>query len=570
MTELVATSPATERKQPTGSLSSTNFDLPSLYLLRPEINVVLDNAETHLSEFNDDEEQAPLLLDSIEVLGQLAAILDLISLAGGSDLAELLSDSMKSLYDAGDNTNDDLILNISEGIMTLDRYIEFVLLKETLEPSLLLPVINRLSESIGRTSVDASQFNKSDKGSYHNISIANPEQNYDSVEDLGLDGNLLATAYRSGLNVALTKKDATLTDEEKQKLQAMASACAMVSAHSKSLFWRAAEAVTQNLASALPLSNPQKRTLVFLEQQFKNYLPANDNRFADLVSFACQRDNSIADAIKQEFSSSRLNDSQLDELKRHLLGPDREVANKLNTLIQDEISLIKDKVDALVRGDSKNPAATEANQIAEKLNNLASVMRLLNIDSATEAFTTSASHVKGWQNPTPEDFDALLTSLMVGENEAIYMAKSHTPGSVMQPLHNSKISVYQLDTAYDTLVSESRTAIATVEQAISDYIADDDKDLLNLNNTPEMMRQVAGASSFLGLTDEANMLNRLATYMNDQVLENRLTLTDEQLADMADVLMAVDYHLEGLEQNHPVGSHAMHIGHQSLQILLVA
>ena len=219
MTELVATPPATERKQPTGSLSSTNFDLPSLYLLRPEINVVLDNAETHLSEFNDDEEQAPLLLDSIEVLGQLAAILDLISLAGGSDLAELLSASMQSLYDAGDNTNDDLILNISEGIMTLDLYIEFVLLKETLEPSLLLPVINRLSESIGRTSVDASQFNKSDKGSYHNISIANPEQNYDSVEDLGLDGNLLATAYRSGLNVASTKKDATLTDEEKQKLQ---------------------------------------------------------------------------------------------------------------------------------------------------------------------------------------------------------------------------------------------------------------------------------------------------------------------------------------------------------------
>ena len=208
--------------------------------------------------------------------------------------------------------------------MTLDRYIEFVLLKETLEPSLLLPVINRLSESIGRTSVDASQFNKSDKGSYLNISIANP-QNYDSVEDLGLDGNLLATAYRSGLNVALTKKDATYGRRE-AKLQAMASACAMVSLHSKSL--ASAEAVTQNLASALPLLNPQKRTLVFLEQQFKNYLPANDNRFADLVSFACQRDNSIADAIKQEFSSSRLNDSQLDELKRHLLGPDREVANK--------------------------------------------------------------------------------------------------------------------------------------------------------------------------------------------------------------------------------------------------
>lgn len=39
-------------------LTATNFDLPSLHLLRPEIQTTLKDAEVHLSEFNDDTEQA--------------------------------------------------------------------------------------------------------------------------------------------------------------------------------------------------------------------------------------------------------------------------------------------------------------------------------------------------------------------------------------------------------------------------------------------------------------------------------------------------------------------------------
>lgn len=57
------------------TLSTTNFDLPSLHILHEEIIVTLKDTEVHLSEFNDDNAQAPLLLDSISVLGQLSCIL---------------------------------------------------------------------------------------------------------------------------------------------------------------------------------------------------------------------------------------------------------------------------------------------------------------------------------------------------------------------------------------------------------------------------------------------------------------------------------------------------------------
>ena len=64
------------------TLSITDFNLPSLHLLHDEIIVTLKDAEIHLGEFNDDDSQAPLLLDSIVVLKQLSYIFKQISLVG--------------------------------------------------------------------------------------------------------------------------------------------------------------------------------------------------------------------------------------------------------------------------------------------------------------------------------------------------------------------------------------------------------------------------------------------------------------------------------------------------------
>ena len=127
------------------TLSVTDFNLPSLHLLHDEIIVTLKDTEIHLSEFNDDNSQAPLLLDSITVLKQLSCIFELISLVGAEALNTAIVNGLQRLYDNGDNNDTSLIMDLSEAIMTLDRYIEFVLLTESVEPTLLLPVINKLN-----------------------------------------------------------------------------------------------------------------------------------------------------------------------------------------------------------------------------------------------------------------------------------------------------------------------------------------------------------------------------------------------------------------------------------------
>lgn len=548
-------------------LTATNFDLPSLHLLRPEIAVTLHDAEMHLSEFNDDSSQAPLLLDSVDTLAQLAKVLRLIQLEEGYELANSLSAGLQKLYDERDRPNNDMMMDVSEGIMTLARYIEFVLLKETIEPSLLLPIINQLHSDLNQPGLQLSDLTANKNSS---IVIANPEQNYQPLKSLGIDPKKLVEAYRAGLSVALTAQSNQLSPKELEKLNAMQAACEMVSKRTDSLFWHAADAAVSDLAGVLPLSNLQKRALIFVEQQFNDYLPVNDSRFADLVQFASSRDSQLALQVQRKFSANTLDETQLKTMRRFLFGPDRDVTSTLNQLIQQEIDLIKSASDSYARQVNLNSSTDEIDSMAQRLHDLSSVFKTLNLNEVSAALTQQIGKVKTWTQPTPNDFDGLLGTLMMAENAAINLAKSHTPGAVTLPVYNQTISLHQIETAHNTLVQESRTAIATIETALNDYLNDTDKDILHIKPVPDMMRAISGACLFLNLPRQSQLLKRGATVLQNLIEQQGRELSEYALAKIADIVMSADYYLESLETNKPAGNHAMYVGYRSLQHMLVA
>ena len=553
-------------------LTATNFDLPSLHLLRPEIAVTLHDAEMHLSEFNDDSSQAPLLLDSVDTLAQLAKVLRLIQLEEGYELANSLSAGLQKLYDERDQANrdkagNDMIMDVSEGIMTLARYIEFVLLKETIEPSLLLPIINQLHSDLNQPALQLSDLTGHKNSS---IAIANPEQNYQPLTSLGIDPKKLVEAYRAGLSVALTAQSNQLSPKERDKLKAMQAACEMVSKRTDSLFWHAADAAVSDLAGVLPLSNLQKRALIFVEQQFNDYLPVNDSRFADLVQFASSRDSQLALQVQHKFSANTLNETQLTAMRRFLFGPDCEATSTLNHIIQQEIDLIKSASDNYARQVNLNSSTDEIDSMAQRLHDLSNVFKTLNLNEVSAALNQQTGKVKTWTQPTPNDFDELLGTLMMAENAAINLAKSHTPGAVILPVYNQTISLHQIETAHNTLVQESRTAIATIETALNNYLNDADKDILHITPVPDMMRAISGACLFLNLPRQSQLLKRAATVLQNLIEQSDCRLSEYQLASIADIVMSADYYLESLETNKPAGNHAMYVGYRSLQHMLVA
>ncbi len=548
------------------TLSVTNFDLPSLHLLHSEIIVTLKNAEIHLSDFNDDNSQAPLLLDSVEVLKQLSNIFELISLKGGQILSLAIAQGLQQLYDNQDKRNIELIMDLSEAIITLDRYVEFVLLTETVEPSLLLPIINKLNTYSDEKSISTDDFANFGSSS---VIIANPEKNFQSLDTLGLDSHLLTNVYRSGLSILLTNKDGEVSASEAKKLEAMSSVCALIAAQSGSLFWQAASAAVTDIETLLPLSLSQKHILIYLEQQFNSYLPVMDIRFADLVSFACSRDNAQAKTLRDQYANNQLDLPQLEQMKRFLFGPNRSIMDISNDLVQEKISTIKQQVDSYTRRDNINATPIKAADIANNIKELRSTLSLLGLNDTAALLTHTAEAVAQWHDPISEDFDKLLLALMAAENAAISIAKMHTPGAGHLPLNNKKISLHQLDTAYDALIQESRLNIVKAEQAVVNYLAEDNNQLATLAEIPELIRQVAGSLRFLALPSLANMFIQLASFIQKHLLAER-ALDEQMLSHIADVLMSVDYRLEGFEHNRPVNKRSLDVGQHSLSLLLAA
>lgn len=555
--------------QPTAPITTaTNFDLSSLHVLRPEIVTTLRNAELHLSEFNDDSSQAPLLLDDVATIGQVAKILHLIALEEGTLLAQAIADSTQKLYDEGHSSDDELLLVISEGIMTLNRYIDFVLLKETLEPSLILSVINRLREQVGQAPVSAENILVSKTNS---LVIANPEHHYQSLRDLGITSQGLITAYRAGLKVALTATALPTNRADLGKLKAMQVACELIAKRSASLFWQAAVAAVSDLAKALPLTNVQKRALIFVEQQLNDYLPINDGRFADLVRFASTRDSDLAKQVQQTFLLSSLDANHLAKMRRILFGPDRAVADTLNALIQEQIDDIKKASDQYARDDNVTPGAENLQLMLERLHNLSLVFKTLNQPNVSETLAQQAIKVKAWgQKPTPADFDALLESLIAAENAAIYLAKSKTPGAANLMIQGHGISAHQLDTAYTTLIRESRLSIINIETAFTDYLTDPNHDMMHLVNVPGMMENIAGACLFLDLAKNAQMLKRTSGYLAELMNTNPAEINPQTLAQVADVIMAIDHYLASKQENKPINRHAFQVAQKSLHHLIAA
>ncbi len=550
---------------PQSLTSVTNFDFSSLHLLRHEINDAIKNAEMHLDEFTDDKEQAYLLLNSVKVMGQLARILELLSLDGASDLAHAIAKTLQFLYDKGDNSAKAIILDFAEAIITLDCYIEFALLKEMFAPSLLIPIINKLHQHLGVRVLDSSDFINRKICS---VSIFNPKSHYQPLTELDLAFEIkdLVSAYRAGLNVLLKCKTATVNADDRKKLQAMQYACEYISAKSDSLFWQAVTMAVTDIEKALPLSEKDKRTLIFVEQVFLNYLSVDNKGFADLVGFACHRNNSLAQDIKQLYAKNSLNEEQLQTLKKSLFAPNQQLIEAVNQLIQEEINQIKADVYTLAKQEETDHKPM-IKQIITKLQKLSSNFQLLNLTEASQVMKFQAQTVSQWQSVSPKNIDEFLVLLIVAENASIKLLKQHTAGAIDLPLHNKGISLHQLNRSYEIIIRESRKNLNKVKQILSNYIKTDANVVL-FTPVANVLHEIIGGLSFLKLTEEMRIIRGLESYIKQVVKTNKFK--KENLRYITDIVMAVDCQLSRLANNMTTSRQAMNVGHQSLNQLLVA
>lgn len=543
-----------------------HFDISSLHIVKSEIDASINQVESALDLFMSDQSNTVGLFDSADSIQQVSGILRLLQMDGAIELCDAIHQILVHVCEHLEAADDNQITALSEGLMTLSRYLEFVLLRETLSPQLLLPVTNKINRLLNKPMIAEGQFllhHIDDALIQRNLStLVKPSVITDKTSDK--DRAYLTRLFQTGLSNVLKKKSKTNDFTYMQKT--VGHIADREPQNAEGLYWQIAKQVISTLDENTFLSDGRKRILAQMERRIA--------RKTDSISRLSQT-SAIADlltmtAISPQSSHEMLTAFGLDIMikpdqdvldhKQFLFGPDQAVVHEVSQLVHESILKIKELVDLIVNNEQPDDAlATLSLQLKE----LGQTLEVLTLSQAGKGLVELSTQVTSWSSiPDENQINTLMDRLLDSENAIILMEQTHTPGVVMSPFTNLRVSLHQLIDARQLLVTESRANLTTVMQALLGYL-DNNNDVQKLEGMADICESVAGAMSFLSAPRGEAILQNAANYIKDKFNADQQP-DAESIANLTDAIVSVDYVLEGIATKKPAGEQPYGYGETGL------
>lgn len=548
--------------------TAQHFDAIALHIVKDEIDASLKQVENALSAYIEDTGNTFGLNEASESMAQISGIVQLLDINGAIELASAMSQLMNRIASNPQDTSDQTLGAMSEGLVLLSRYLEFVLLRESLLPHFLLPTINLIHIELGLPLLREGHFLKSFLSI---VQMPTLKQDQQGIEINDVELNRLSSLYRASLN-NLIKNKASQLDYQAFKL--IGHLAKQISINTQSaLYWHAVDSALNQLDEC-KLSDTRLRVLIQIERNLAKLSPntagftPSIDELADILSLGACRDHQEADQLRQQLGLTDylMSDVQSNILARYLFGPDSNTIHITTDLFQQEITDIKNKVDSLQHGDLLE-GGFEA--IANQIYQLAQGITLLNLNDAGQLLRQQSHKVAAWQNMSNFDqINELMDSLLLASNAIAVFDRSYIPQGSKLPFNNTRISLHQLQEANQVVIKECRDALGMSMRSLTTYL--EDGDLLHMNNVPAMFETIAGALLFLNAPAGHDMLTKTARYIEKAFSPEHAKPNDQQIALLANVMMSIDHYLEGLEIQKPVGIHPFDIGSQSVAQLQAA
>ena len=548
--------------------TAQHFDATALHIVKSEIDASLLQVQNTLSAYIDDTSNAYGLTEASENMAQIHGVLTLLEITGAIELARVISQLISQIVSNPSQVNDQQLAALSEGLMMLSRYLEFVVLRESLLPHFLLPTINRIHSVLGIAPLREGYFLEPYLSIVQmprlNLGLQKPDI---STKQLGQ----LNALYKSSLNHILRKK-ASLLDYQAMKLVSHFSSMLAASTPSE-LYWYAINTAVVDLEHCA-LNDARLRSLIQLERNLQKFLAASDSfvptmqDLADALTLSACRDHDAADELRQQLGLNDylISDAQSSLLARYLCGPDSATIHVTTELMQQEITDIKNKIDSMQHGDLIDSGF---DGIAAQLHQLANALILLNLTEAGTLLAYQGHQVAGWQNlGNVEDVNNLMDALLYASNALTILDRSYIAGSSKLPFHNLHISLHQLEEAGETLIRESRDTLSMSMRSLSSYL--ETSDVLHMNNVPAMFESVGGALIFLDANIGHDLLKQAARYVEYAFAPDSKAPAASDINLLANIIVTIDHYLESIQLQRPSGIRPFDVGIQSANALKVA
>lgn len=545
-----------------------HFDAIALHIVKSEIDASLLQVQNALSAYIDDNSNTFGLTEAAESMNQVYGVLRLLEITGAIELADVTSQLMNAIVANLGHTTDAQLGAISEGLMLLSRYLEFVVLRENLLPQFLLPTINRIRQVLNLPLLREGYFLEPYLSIIQlpklNLNLQKPDISAEQSQQLTI-------LYKASLNHILQKKNNPL---DFQAIKLVSHFASMLAANSSSeLYWHAVDTALTELEFC-KLSDSRLRTLVQIERNLARFVvdTANFNPSAedisDILTLSACRDHQAADELRQQLGLNDyvMSDTQAGFLARYLFGPDSNTIHTTTSLMQKEITSIKNKIDSMQHGDLVDESF---DSIAEQLHQVANALTLLNLEEASTLIAYQGHQVANWQDlSNVEDVNNLMDALLYAGNALTVLDRSYVAGANKLPFHNLHISLHQLEEAREELIKQSRESLTLSMHSLTGYM--ESKDVLHMTNIPAMFDCISGALLFLDAPVGRDILKTAADYVTRAFAPEQPEPTQNAINLLANIMVSVDHYLEGLQLVKPISLKPFAVGLKSADQLKAA
>ena len=524
--------------------TSIHFDPTALLIIKNEIDNSIKLVETAVNTLAEEQALPFGIDDALNQFEQCTQVLALIDMPHLSQITKYSAELMRKIMAQPQQIKTSDVVTLSEGTTMLKRYIEFICLREVKVPQFLLDTLNRLEKTLGKP------ITKEGQTIQPLLDCITPNFNLPQAPSLE-KSQYIHQLYKLCLN-KLIKQAETPLDLQGIKLVGVYLA-GMASNLPSQQYWQLVNVGLSHIEELL-ITEARLRTLIQVETNIGKFLAqqsayqSNLSDLADILSICISQEDDVSQHIREQLNigDELLSDTQLQVLSRHLYGPDYETIHTISQLMTNEMAQIRNEIEY----NHQNMSTQKTQELQLKLNQLANVFKVLNLNEAAKELIQQAEKLS--QSNTLTDVASvqqLMNSILASMNSIGILERNYTSSRLQLRVNNMHISLDRLDEAHKALLTETKTLIETLTQTLSLYVQDPASH--SLQALPEYLKELSGAALFLGSSAQQTALLTAANFAQNRLNQN-LALDAEQVNCILNVVAGLDLLVDNLKNKQPV------------------
>ena len=556
---------------------SDRHDYLALDWVRGEIQETLNQAQQALEAFVENPSDATRMRFCQAHLHQVYGTLQMVEFYGAALLAEEMEKLAQALMEGRVGNVADGQETLMRALLQLPPYLDRVASNRRDLPVVLLPLLNDLRAARGESLLSETSLFKPD------------------LTDATGPGQIPAALLNDPRFAALAKKIRQMfqiallgvlrNDRMGENLGYMAKVFTKLEQVTgdapRAPLWSISNALVEGLSeNAIVLGTSVKMMLGQVDRALRD-LTANGAASLNEPAPTDLLKNLLYYVAKAEVESPRIKDVKArfrledalpsDDLvtaeRERMTGPDAEAMNSVVLALSEEITTVKDALEAFVHNDEQDasklqPQTVTLKQVADTV----AVLGLGQPRKLVEEQLGVMEDIVGGKRPADRDLlmdiagallyvEATLAGLTGNERQGSGGGSEPAtmPGHVGQ--------------AMDAVLRECRAGLEEAKDGIVEFIASQ-WSTEHLRPVPERLNAVRGGLEVIQLSRPAAILRQCVSYIEEQLLEADRPKPDWRSMDtLADAITSVEYYLERLSDDPETSDDILQLARSSVEAL---